>query len=265
MNTLAMQQQALLGALLAPPQGAAGEARTATLAALVEPAWQRGLAAYRANSHALAERSLRAAYPVVAALVSDDSFAAMARDFWHRHPPVRGDLACWGGALAEFVSHNPQLADAPYLADVARVEWALHRASGAADAVADPDSFALLSDADPDTVTLRLPAGTEVIESAWPVASLVTAHLDGEPAIDAVAARVRARQGEVALVWRQGLRARLAACTLAEAALIRALADSRTLLAALDAVLAVDPGFDLGAWLPQAVQTGLVTGAARTR
>jgi hypothetical protein len=177
MNALAQQQQALLGTLLALPGSAQAADAVTALRALVHSPWARGLAAYQANGHELAERSLRAAYPVVAALVGGDSFATMACELWHRHPPVRGDLACWGDALPAFVDHNPQLADVPYLADVARVEWALHRAAGAPDAAADPASFALLTQADPATFTLRLAPGTAVITSDWPVASLVTAHL----------------------------------------------------------------------------------------
>ena len=183
MTTLAQQQQALLGDAAGPAGQRPGRrgADGASTARVLAP-WARGLTAYQANGHDLAERCLRAAYPVVAALVGDDSFATMARELWHRHPPERGDLACWGDALAAFVEPNPQLADVPYLADVARVEWALHRAAGAPDAAADPASFALLSQADPDAVTLRLAPGTTVIASVWPVATLVTAHLLAEPA-----------------------------------------------------------------------------------
>jgi len=119
--------------------------------------WQRGLAAYRTNANALAERALQAAFPVVAELIGFESFALMARQFWHRHPPERGDLAWWGAALPDFLAHDPQLADVPYLADVARVEWALHRIASAADAPVQPASFELLNQQDPDTVTLQLP------------------------------------------------------------------------------------------------------------
>jgi hypothetical protein len=216
MNALAQQQQALLGTLLALPGSAQAADAVTALRALVHSPWARGLAAYQANGHELAERSLRAAYPVVAALVGGDSFATMACELWHRHPPVRGDLACWGDALPAFVDHNPQLADVPYLADVARVEWALHRAAGAPDAGADPASFALLTQADPATFTLRLAPGTAVVTSDWPVASLVTAHLHEDPSLAVAAGRVQARAAECARVWRQGLRPRIAACTRAE-------------------------------------------------
>jgi hypothetical protein len=253
MNALAQQQQALLGTLLALPGSAQAADAVTALRARVHSPWARGLAAYQANGHDLAERSLRAAYPVVAALVGGDSFATMACELWHRHPPVRGDLACWGDALPAFVDHNPQLADVPYLADVARVEWALHRAAGAPDAGADPASFALLTQADPATFTLRLAPGTAVITSDWPVASLVTAHLHEDPSLAVAAGRVQARAAECARVWRQGLRPRIAACTRAEAALLQAVVRGRSLLASLNEALAVDAGFDLGQWLPDAV------------
>ena len=264
MSTLAIQQQALLGALLAAPRSPLAASAHAALATHVLAPWARGLNAYQANGHDSAERGLRAAYPVVAALIGDDSFALMAREFWHLDPPVRGDLACWGDALPGFVAANPQLADVPYLADVARVEWALHRAAGAPDAAADPASFALLSSGDPDTVTLTLSPGTVVTISDWPVASLVNAHLRGEPSMDAVAARVRMHEGECALVWRKGLRPRIAGCTPAEAALVQVLVQGHSLLASLNQALASDARFDLGPWLNAAVADGLVLGVSPT-
>ncbi len=246
--------------LALPGSARAAEALTGLKAQVLAP-WARGLAAYQANGHALAERSLLAVYPVVAALVGDDSFATMARELWHRHPPVRGDLAWWGEALAEFVEPNPQLDDVPYLADVARVEWALHRAAGAPDAGTDPASFALLTQVDPDTFTLRLAPGTAVIISTWPVASLVTAHLHDDPPLAVAAARIQAHEDENAVVWRQALRPLVAACTPAEAALLAALLQGRSLLASLNDALAADAAFDLGAWLPGAVRDGMVLGA----
>lgn len=263
MSPLAAQQQALLSSLLAVPRSAQAELAMADLAAQVALPWSRGLAAYQANGHASAQRSLLAAYPVVAALVGEDSFDAMARAFWHRHPPERGDLAQRGERLAGFIEADSQLADVPYLADVARVEWALHRAAAAPDATASPATFALLSSTDPDQLTLCLPPGTAVLVSAWPVASLVTAHLHADPSMDSVAARVQAGQGECAVVWRQGLRARVAPCTPAEAALLQALLGEGSLLGSLNEALAVDAGFDLGPWLQAAVTNCLVLGATR--
>ena len=261
MSTLALQQQTLLGALLRGPGNQAARDAQARLQSLVLEPSSRGLAAYRANGHALAERALGAAFPVVRALVGDDSFGALARAFWHRHPPQRGDLVCWGSDLPGFLADDPQLADVPYLADTARVEWALHRAAGAPDADADPASFALLTQQDPGALTLRLAPGTAVVRSSFPVASLINAHLGDAPPMSEVAARLHHREAEQALVWRRAMRPLTRPCETGEAALLDVLLHRRSLVSALDAALATNPGFDFSVWLTQAVRDGLVLGA----
>ncbi len=261
MITLALQQQTLLGALLhRPGTQPAADSQLRLQGLVLEPS-TRGLAAYRANGHALAERALAAAYPVVAAMVGQDCLDALARTLWHGQPSQHGDIARWGGELPALLELEAQLAEFPYLADVARAEWALHRAAGAPDANADPASFALLTQQDPGALTLRLAPGTAVIRSAWPVASLVNAHLRGEPTLSEAADRLRDREAEQALVWRRALRAEVRPCEAGEAALVDALLHRQGLVPALDAALATDPGFDFSAWLAQAVGDGLVLGA----
>ncbi|WP_372659933.1 putative DNA-binding domain-containing protein [Hydrogenophaga sp.] len=255
MSQLAAQQQALLQTLFPT----AGQAPASDLLApWLHPSFERGLAAYRSNGHALAERCLQAAYPVIHSLVGADNFAPLARHFWHHSPPVCGDMAQWGEAFAAFLASNDQLADVPYLADVARLEWALHRAASAADTTADPASLAQLGTEDPDTLGLRLASGTHTLCSAWPVASLVNAHRAADPSLAAVAELIQAGVGECAVVWRQGMRPCLGPASAAEVALIQALLHNHSLLAALNAALQADPAWDLGPWLVAAVSSGLV-------
>lgn len=267
--SLALQQQALLRALLGRPGATTADAAATPLLDLLDarhPQAARGLAAYRANGHALAERALSAAYPVIAALIGGDNFAPLARDLWQRHPPQCGDLAQWGDTLPGFLDTSEQLADVPYLGDVARAEWALHRAAGAADAAPDLPSFARLAQEDPQGLALTLAPGSAVITSPYPVASLVTAHRLGEPGLAVAAQRLREGLGEHALVWRQGLRPRIAAIAPAEAALVQALLAGADLPQALDAACAhATPtgAFDFTAWLSAAVADGLVTGVHR--
>lgn len=268
-SPLAQQQQALLHTLFARPGTAqADTAHTALLEQLAarHPQTARGLAAYRANGHALAERSLIAAYPVVAALIGGDNFAWLARDLWHQHPPRCGDLAQWGDALPGFVRSNPQLADVPYLGDVAQAEWALHQAAGAPDAEPDLSSFARLGQEDPQGLALTLAPGTAVIASPYPVASLVAAHLDEASSLAAAAQRLCEGIGEHALVWRQGLRPRIATITPAAAGLVQALLRGADLPQALDTACAcadVNDDWDFSAWLTAAVTDGLVIGVHR--
>lgn len=266
LQALGVQQNALLQALLAWPGSADAHACEEQLAGFIDasnPQTARGLAAYRANGHATAERALRNAYPVVAQLIGADNFALLARDLWHHHPPQRGDLAQWGDALPGFLQHNAQLADVPYLSDVARTEWALHTATGAADIAPDPGSFARLAQEAPEGLALTLAPGTAVVCSAYPVVSLIRAHLDATPRLDEAAQRLRDGQSEHALVWRQGYRTRLQGIHPSASTLLQALLAGVDLPQALDAAFAATDSanaFDFSAWLSAAVTDALVIG-----
>ena len=249
MSPLARQQQTLLTALFGVPQDA-----SKLIAPYAQGTWARGLKAYQNNGHALAQRSLQAAYPVLAQLLGEESFEALACALWHAQPPQRGDMALWGEALPAFVAASAQLVDEPYLADVARVEWALHRAATAADAEPELTTLTLLTVHEPAQLALRLAPGTAVIDSFYPVASIVTAHLEASPTLEEAGQRLRAGLGEAALVWRQGFKPRLRAALPGEAAFVAALLGGGSLAAALDRA----GPLDFSSWLSQAVHSGLL-------
>lgn len=255
MSTLASQQAALLEALWAPRHAAAMDRAAGAVAA--GPLAGRGLRAYRSNARALAVRSLEAAYPVVAQLVGEEAFGFTAAGLWQAHPPQRGDLAQWGEALAGYLAQLPQLAEEPYLPDVARCEWAVHRAATAADASARLESFALLGECDPARLSLRLAPGTGVLRSAWPIASIVNAHVAGDPSLEEAGVRLREARGECALVWRHGLRPRVRECSEGEWRFLSALLYGVD----LEQALAAAGDFDFSGWLAPAVQAGLLVEA----
>lgn len=250
MSALARQQQALLDALFAWPAQDAMK----IVAACASDTGARGLKAYQTNGHALAERALAAAYPVVAQLLGDESFGDLARALWHAHPPQRGDVAQWGAPLAEFLRASPQLQDEPYLHDVARAEWALHRCAGAADQSADLTTLALLTTHDPAQLGLVLAPGCAALHSLWPVASIVNAHLEQAPALAEVGRQLRDAVAQDVVVWRAGLRACVREAMPGETGFLQALLQSRSLESALNA----SPALDFGQWLPMAVHSGLV-------
>jgi hypothetical protein len=252
MSRLAQQQQALLARLFDwPPENAINN-----IAAYADSAWARGQKVYQSNGHALARCALRAAYPVLVQLLGDESFDALARALWHAQPPLRGDVAQWGGTLAGFVRDSRQLADTPYLADVAALEWALHRAASAADGLADPASFALLTTHDPADVQLVLSPGSTCLNSRWPVVSIINAHLRQPADLRQVGQLLRDGIGQHALVWRSGWQALVREAVSGEAAFMTALLAGQTLAGALDQA----QDLDIGAWLPMAVQSGLLLG-----
>jgi Putative DNA-binding domain len=262
-STLAKQQSGLLDALYATNIIAFQAINTPTKA--INSTKNRGIIAYQANAAASAVRSLRSAYPVIAQLIGDETFAHLARDFWQQHPPTRGDLAQWGGDLPVFIASLSELQTEPYLRDVAKVEWALHTSATAADKAADLTTFSLLTEHDADKVTLLFAPGTALVSSPFPIASILTAHLYESPTFEEVGYKIRDKRAEIALIWRQGLRPMVAICSAAEAAFIARLLDGASLLAAVENTpSSVETPFDFNSWLPHAVAQGLVLGASLT-
>jgi hypothetical protein len=255
---LATQQQALLDALFDwPAQDAV--VRLTALATGAGSHAGRGLKVYQANGHMLAERSLRAAYPVLLQMLGEESFADLARALWHAQPPTRGDIAQWGGSLAVFVHDSPQLQDTPYLPDVAQAEWALHRCATAPDRAADFGTLALLTTEDPQSLGLALAPGVASVRSDWPLASLLLAHLEGQPSLQEVGAELQRHTAQDVVVWRSGFQSRVRLALPGEVELLGALQSG----IALEPALAAAVGLDFPQWLPLAVQTGLVLGVLR--
>ena len=253
MSRLADQQQLLLDALLAWPAGDAIQ----TIATYAQDPGARGLKAYQANGHALAQRALQAVYPVVAQMLGDESFADLSRAVWHAHPPVRGDIGCWGSDLPTFMQSSVQLQEDPYLVDVARAEWALHRCAAAHDSAPDLSTLVVLTTHEPSAVGLVLAPGCAVVRSAWPIASMLGAHLEGQPSLQEAGAQLRDAVAQDGVVWRDGLRPRVRLALHAEADAVMALLRGDSLEQALQSAAELD----FSQWLPMAVHSGLVLSA----
>jgi hypothetical protein len=257
----ALRQQMLVRALL-------GDARPGVVGGWLRERPDRllrGLQAYRANAGALAEKVLAAAFPTVALLIGPDASAGLARACWRASPPVRGDMAQWGEDVPAFIAADPQLASEPYLADVARLDWAVHQAEMAADG-ASPTGLERLADGDPASLCLALVPGTTLLSSAHPIASIWQAHRpvpdglaaeSGEDRFAMVRAAFAAGIGEHALVVRGGgqWRASVLALPAPEAAFAAAVLAGRCLADALDAAGA---GFAFEPWLIDMLHHGRI-------
>ena len=244
----ATRQQALLHALLSRATGIDGLREHGSRAT-------RGLEAYRANAEAIAERALAAAFPTVQALVGTDDFRRLAREFWHAQPPRRGELGEWGDAFAAWLQAHAAMAPWPYLADSARLDFALHCNERAADATLDAASLSLLEAADPARLHVRLMPGTALIRSAWPIAAIHRAHqlegVEAEQAFEHARDAMAAQRGEDAMVVRHGWRAIVVPLQSAEARWTAAVLASASLAQALEQA---GEGFDFAAWLQTAVR-----------
>jgi Putative DNA-binding domain len=261
----AQRQQWLLAQLLGRDAAAPGD-RSAWLRE-TEPRAERALQAYRANAGALAERALAAAYPTVAELLGDEAFGQLARALWHAAPAQCGDMGLFGADLAPFVEASDQLRDEPYLPDLARLEWAVHRAAFAADAGNEAPPLQRLAQADAAELRLVLRPGSAIVCSAHPVHAIWQAHrlprgAERDEAFALVRQRRAAGEGDNAFVMRNGWRVDVVLLTDTDARFTAALLGGATLSAALDA--GGDP-FDFEAWLRRALTGSWLADIAASR
>ncbi|GFE77210.1 DNA-binding domain-containing protein [Novosphingobium sp. TCA1] len=154
--------QQAFGAMLAAPDTVA------------DSAIRRALTIHRNTASKAARDALFANFPVVAALVGEDAFAACASSYVDAVPPAEARLCLYGDRFPRFVDAWAAFAEAPYLGDVASVERLVVEALFAADAhVLDPS--ALASGMNPEA-PLRWHPATRTAKTLVPAASLWLAH-----------------------------------------------------------------------------------------
>ena len=126
MPTLLELQRAMRASLVDRDDGAAA-------AMLAEHVGADRLNIYRNTFVTGVTKALRLSYPAVHRLVGADFFEGAAGIFVAQHPPQTAYLDAYGAEFPDFLQAFAPAATLLYLADVARLEWAVNRAIHAPD------------------------------------------------------------------------------------------------------------------------------------
>lgn len=211
---------------------------------------ERHVQVYRHNVTASLTGALAAVYSVIVRLVGRGFFDYAADAYLRQAPPRSGNLHDFGESFGDFLRAFPAAADLPYLCDVARLEWAWHRAFHAADAPAlDPRRLADVAPADYSRLVFRLHPSAQLLESPFPILRIWQVN-QPEHAGDT---RVDLAEGvERVLVIRPALEVELVRLTASEFGFLRACTGGATLADATTA-LADTMDFNLAALLQRHV------------
>jgi len=209
------------------------------------------LKVYRMNVQISLAETIVNAFPATARIAGLGNLRFAARSFACAKPPREARLLAYGADFPAWLAQDFAPAkEQPWLAEVARLEWAMNEALFAESA--DPLDPAHVGAVDPEALmTLRFqphPA-SRLVRSALPIHSLWSAaqdeRLDGlDPA-----ALLAEEAGESVLVTCPGWSVALTKLTAADASFTAALFDGRTLAEAAEAALEKDPELDLQALL----------------
>lgn len=180
---------------LAFDRGIKGNALPFGTTALAPDEVEQRFAVYRNNVAVSLVEALAKRFPVIQRLVGTEFFAAMARLFAETHRPASPVLLEWGASFPAFLAKFPPLAGYPYMADVARIEFARGQAFHAADA--RPATGAEFLGADPSRLCLRLHPSVQVLHLRYPGVSIWRQNQPGNtPGPTTLAG------GEIALILR---------------------------------------------------------------
>lgn len=210
-------------------------------------------AVYRNNVQSSLINALGDSYPVVAQLVGEEFFRAMAAVFIQAQPPHSPLMSLYGEDFADFIESFEPTFSVPYLADVARLEHLRTVAYHAADAspISAEEITAALSA--PDSLSeLRfgLHPSLRLLDSSHAVVAIWAAHQH-----DATLEGINLHQEQYALVLRNCLDVEVFALEHGASVFIRQLLDGQALLAAAEN----SPLFDLSQTLALLIAHNAIT------
>jgi hypothetical protein len=188
--------------------------------------------------------ALATTFSTVHALVGDDFFRGLARAFVERSLPTQPVLAEYGAGFPVFLADDRRARVLPYLADVARLDWALNLAFQAPAGVGltAAELAAIPAARLPDLRPVLAP-GASLVSSPYPLDRIWSASQPGaaEGTVDLDGG------GAHLLVLRRPDDAAFVSLTAGEAAFVACLIDGNSLEAASMAALQADAAFDLSA------------------
>lgn len=243
-------QAAVAAALLGDAAAAADRVVGGTLSPT------RRLEIYRHNVMSNLRGALRDIYPVVERIVGEAFFLHAAGQFIRDTPSRSGDLNCFGAEWPAFLAGYPHAAELPYLADVARLEWAWHECFHAADAgPLDLHRLAAVPAEEHETLRFRLHPAARLLASPHPLLRIWQVNqpgYDGELAIDWDAG------GDALLIRRADEAIMIEALPAGAFRFLSALSCGGTLAAAAAAAVTAEEAFDLQGFLLDSVQSAVI-------
>jgi hypothetical protein len=241
----------------------AGDGAPPPFATIPPEAAVERIAVYRRALFANYRNALGATFPVVTKLVGAPFFHAAVDAFVRAHRSTSGDLNVYGDAFPDFLAAYPHAAELPYLADVARLEWAQDEANRAADVSSPPDAvLAALATVVPErlpAVRLVLAPSCRLVASDYPVLRIWQVNQEGFVGDDRTSLDAGA---DALLVRREPGGVTIERVAAAEFAWLAALASGKSLGTAIDAAQVAGTPFDLAASLRTRIADGTIAGVA---
>lgn len=222
----------------------------------------RGLAIYQKSLQASAVRALRITYPTVLKLIGDDVFAYATEQLIKQDPPSTGDWALWGEHFSTVLKQLDALQEFPYVADIARLDFALHILGREKDTAVDMNSMSLLATCELEELRIVLNPALKLFVSKFPIVDIYNANHSQESQVETYLTQAKQKltegSGQVALIYRPQYKPLLRILEPSEHDWLKLIQQGCCIGQSLDRLVGHDQNFSLETWLPLAIQQNLI-------
>lgn len=188
------------------------------------PQTAQRLDAYQHNYQGGLIEALKIAYPQILSLVGEAFFQQLAYEYLECHPLTESNHSRYGEYLSQFIAklsiNNQALTPLPYLADVAKSDWALYLSYYAATrSQFDVKAFSQLEVSSQTHAMFHIADDIHLIDSRWPLAQLWQFYIEGSQGMHLE----RAEQPQTFIVHRPEYKPQLCVLSEVEADLLHAI------------------------------------------
>ncbi len=203
---------------------------------------------YRNNIIGSLTKAMQLTYPLIVILTGENFAASMMRSFIQENPPREACLARYGAGLDRFIEAFAPARSLPYLADIARLEWAMNESFYAPDdSPLSPADLQSIPHSEPADMTLRLRSSVKLLESCWPLLVIrefcLRENRDESETLDLDQGGCRI------MVYRPALSVEVSSVDLAEFKFLHGIQAGKALGSIVESTLQTHPDFDFQGFL----------------
>lgn len=144
---------------------------------------KRALEVYQEDYEARLSEALKNTYRAIAALIGDEEFYPLVRDYIQSHPSTSSDLDDYGHRLNLFLASHPMSNDYPFLMELAHFEWSFREVFHCEQKVG-LNALDLMKTLQTPGELIQLTSSARVLEYQYQISllyALKDSELEGEP------------------------------------------------------------------------------------
>ncbi|WP_163834511.1 HvfC/BufC N-terminal domain-containing protein [Spartinivicinus ruber] len=221
------------------------------------------LAIYQQNHFANITQVLQSTYRVLNQIMGEGRFKSIAHGYIKQYPPIEANINRYGEAFSLFLTEHPLLQEYPYLAEVAKLEWATHTAFLSPETeTLDIAVLGALADESVVDLMIRLAPSVKLIDSEYPVLDIWQAN---QPGVDHSVDNKINKSETYLLIMREKDKFSIQPLTKAEYSFLNAVNAGNFFNNSIQAALDEDEHFNIGEILQQYILQGIFSEIAPVR